>query len=173
MRILFTAIDKEAEAAAKEESFAAVFSVPMEEEMQNNTQIDTIIFDIGRVLAGYGWDSLLKTVTTDPQVFHTLERAVFMNPAWVEHDKGLLDEEAEIQDFIAAAPEYEREIRKVYENLGECVWKLDYAAPWVQELKEKGYRVYALSNWPKHVYELREDKLDFLELMDGYILSYR
>lgn len=141
--------------------------------MQNTIGIDTIIFDIGRVLVGYGWDNLLKTVTKDPKVFRILEQAIFQNPAWVEHDKGLLSEEDEIRDFAASAPEYEREIRKVYENLGECVWKLDYAKPWVRELKEKGYKVYALSNWPKHVYDLRGDKLDFLELMDGYILSYR
>lgn len=141
--------------------------------MQKSMQIDTIIFDIGRVLVGYGWEHLLKKVTSDPEVFRTLEQAIFKNPAWVEHDKGLLSEEAEIQDFVAAAPKYEKEIREVYENLGECVWSLDYAETWVRELKEKGYRVYALSNWPKHVYDLRGETLDFLELMDGYILSYR
>ena len=82
-------------------------------------------------------------------------------------------EEEEIRDFISNAPKYEKEIRQTYENLGECVWKLDYALPWVQDLKSRGFRVFALSNWPKHIYDQRKDKLDFLDLMDGYILSYQ
>ena len=53
------------------------------------------------------------------------------------------------------------------------MWKLDYALPWVRELKSRGFRVFALSNWPKHIYDQRKDKLDFLDLMDGYILSYQ
>ena len=135
--------------------------------------INTVIFDIGKVLAGYGWEKYLRSIVPEEQAYRAVEQAVFLNPAWVEHDKGLMTEEEEILDFVSAAPEYEAEIRKVYENLGECVWKLSYAVPWVQELKSQGFQIYALSNWPKHIYDQREDKLDFLELMDGYVLSYR
>jgi putative hydrolase of the HAD superfamily len=136
-------------------------------------KITTIIFDIGRVLAGYGWDEYLGKIVEDPAAYKIVKQAVFLNSAWAEHDLGLLTEEEEIQDFVAAAPAYEKEIREVYENLGECVWALDYAVPWVEELKEKGYRVYALSNWPKHIYDQRGNKLDFLEKMDGYFLSFQ
>ena len=137
------------------------------------SQITTIVFDIGKVLAAYGWERYLSGIVSEPEVYRAVEQAVFLSPTWVEHDKGLVDEEQEILDFVANAPEYETEIRAVYENLGECVWKLDYALPWVQELKEMGYRVYALSNWPKHIYDQRGDKLDFLPLMDGAFLSFR
>ncbi|MCI8596843.1 MAG: HAD family phosphatase [Lachnospiraceae bacterium] len=136
-------------------------------------KITTIIFDIGNVLNGYGWDAYLHSIVSDEEAFEAVERAIFKNPVWVEHDKGLLSEEEEIQDFVAAAPKYEREIRAVYENLGECTWVLDYAVSWVQELKAKGYRVYALSNWPKHIYDQRGHKLDFLDHMDGYFLSFQ
>ncbi len=136
-------------------------------------KITTIIFDIGRVLNGYGWEEYLSRVVPDPKAYRAVEQAVFKNPAWVEHDKGLLSEEEEIRDFVSAAPEYEHEIRAVYADLGECTWSLDYAVPWVKELKDKGYRVYALSNWPRRIYDQRGDKLDFLDLMDGYFLSYQ
>ena len=93
---------------------------------------------------------------------------MFLSPAWVEHDKGLETEEEEIRDFVSAAPEYEKEIRQVYENLGECVWKLSYAVPWVQELKNQGIRVFALSNWPKHIYCLLYTSMDALYIADGH-----
>ena len=135
--------------------------------------INTVIFDIGKVLAGYGWEKYLRGIAPEEEAYRAVEQAVFLSPDWVEHDKGLLTEEEEIRDFISNAPEYEKEIRQTYENLGECVWKLDYALPWVQDLKSRGFRVFALSNWPKHIYDQRKDKLDFLDLMDGYILSYQ
>ena len=135
--------------------------------------INTVIFDIGKVLAGYGWEKYLRGIAPEAEAYRAVEQAVFLSPDWVEHDKGLLTEEEEIRDFISNAPEYEKEIRQTYENLGECVWKLDYALPWVQELKSRGFCVFALSNWPKHIYDQRKDKLDFLDLMDGYILSYQ
>lgn len=135
--------------------------------------IRTVIFDIGRVLMGYGWEKYLRSVVPDEIPYRIVEQAVFLSPSWAEHDKGLMTEEEEILDFVSAAPDYEPEIRKVYENLGECTWPLPYASSWISELKEKGYCVYALSNWPKHIYEQRKQEMSFLELMDGYVLSYR
>lgn len=135
--------------------------------------ITTVIFDIGRVLNGFGWEKYLRSVVPEQSAYEAVEKAIFLNPAWQEHDKGFLTREEELADFIAAAPDYEKEIRAVYENLGECTWLLDYTVPWIQELKEKGYGVYALSNWPEHIYEQRGNKLDFLELMDGYCLSFQ
>lgn len=135
--------------------------------------INTIIFDLGNVLVGFGWEKFLREIAPEDKDYLALERAIFRNPAWVEHDKGLLTEQEELAEFISAAPEYEAQIRQAYENLSGCVWNLPYTVPWLQELKAEGFRVYALSNWPKHVYDLRGARLDFLELMDGYILSFR
>ena len=135
--------------------------------------INTIIFDLGNVLVGFGWEKFLREIAPEDKDYLALERAIFRNPAWVEHDKGLLTEQEELAEFISAAPEYEAQIRQAYENLSGCVWNLPYTAPWLQELKAEGFRIYALSNWPKHVYDLRGARLDFLELMDGYILSFR
>lgn len=135
--------------------------------------IKNIIFDIGRVLNGYGWEEYLRRVVPEQKAYEAVEQAIFLNPAWVEHDKGFLTEEEEILDFVAAAPAYEKEIRAVYENLGECTWALDYAVPWIKELKAKGLKLYVLSNWPEHIYRQRGNKLDFLELVDGYCLSFQ
>ena len=131
--------------------------------------IHTIIFDLGNVLVGFGWEKFLREIAPEDKDYLALERAIFRNPAWVEHDKGLLTEQEELAEFISAAPEYEAQIRQAYENLSGCVWNLPYTVPWLQELKAEGFRIYALSNWPKHVYDLRGARLDFLELMDGYI----
>ncbi len=63
--------------------------------------INTIIFDIGRVLAGYGWETYLRGIVPEEEAYRAVEKAVFLNPAWAEHDKGLLTEEEEILDFAS------------------------------------------------------------------------
>lgn len=136
--------------------------------------IDTVIFDIGKVLMGYGWDRYLHSIVGEDAIaYATLEQAIFLSPCWEEHDKGLMTEEEELWDFISNAPDYEPEIRAAYENLGQCTWKLPYADVWVQELKSRGLKVYALSNWPKHIYDQRRHVMTFLDAMDGYDMSYR
>ncbi len=135
--------------------------------------IDTVIFDIGKVLMDYGWEKYLHSVVSDEIAYAILEQAIFLSPCWQEHDKGLMTEEEEILDFASNAPDYESEVRAVYKNLGECTWPFPYADAWVEELKGKGFRVYALSNWPKHIYDQRKPLMTFLDKMDGYDMSYR
>ena len=136
--------------------------------------IDTVIFDLGKVLMGYSWDKYLHSIVGEDEIaYGTLEQAMFLSPCWEEHDKGLMTEEEELWDFISNAPDYEPEIRAAYENLGQCTWPYDYADDWVRELKERGLKVYALSNWPKHIYEQRHHVMTFLDAMDGYDMSYR
>lgn len=136
--------------------------------------IDTVIFDIGKVLMNYSWDQYLHGIVPDEIPYRTLEEAVFLNPCWEEHDKGLMTEEEELWDFISNAPDYEPEIRAVYENLGQCTWSFSYANAWIGELKARGLKVYALSNWQKRIFEQNEETMmGFLGQMDGYHLSYR
>ena len=103
--------------------------------------IDTVIFDIGKVLMDYSWDQYLHGIVPDEIPYRTLEEAVFLSPCWEEHDKGLMTEEEELWDFISNAPDYEPEIRAVYENLGRCTWSFPYANAWIGELKARGLKV--------------------------------
>lgn len=133
--------------------------------------ITTIIFDIGNVLNGYG-PGYLDELFPNPEVKEIVRHAIHDNPAWGEHDRGILTDEEEVQDFIAWAPDYEKEIRLAYDHLEGCTWLYDYAMDWVQEMKDRGFRTYVLSNWPKHVFERRGHNLDFLDIVDGYYMSF-
>ena len=53
------------------------------------------------------------------------------------------------------------------------ITRYDYAIPWVQELKQKGYRCLYLSNFSHKAETECADALDFLPYMDGGILSYK
>ena len=52
--------------------------------------------------------------------------------------------------------------------------QFEYSIPWIKELKERGYRIYILSNWSKPAYDACQNTaLSFLPLVDGVVFSYK
>ena len=45
--------------------------------------IDTVIFDIGKVLMGYSWEKYLHSIVGEDKIaYATLEQAIFQIPCW-------------------------------------------------------------------------------------------
>ena len=79
-----------------------------------------------------------------------------------------------IDKYALSAPEYREDIAKIYDHKEEFIILYNYTIPWVCELKERGYKVYILSNWSEPVYEANKDThLSFLKEVDGAIMSFR
>lgn len=135
--------------------------------------IKNIVFDIGNVLAGWNWREYYESFHYGPEVTERLARATVLSPLWEEFDRGEMDDKVLLGKFIENDPGLEREIRKVRENIHDMLARYDYAIPWLQELKDRGYRLYYLSNFSRQAHEECAHVLDFLPLMDGGILSYQ
>ncbi len=135
--------------------------------------ITTIIFDIGNVLADFSWREHYESFGYDEEMVERLARATVKNPAWNEYDRGVMGAEEIIQAFVESDPEIEQDIRRVLKNLGEMVRRNDYAVPWIQDLKGKGYRVLYLSNFSEKAETDCAHALNFIPYMDGGILSYQ
>lgn len=135
--------------------------------------IKNIVFDIGNVLAGWNWREYYESFHYGPEVTERLARATVLSPLWGEFDRGEMDEEVLLRKFIENDPGLEKEIRKVRENIQDMLGRYDYAIPWLQELKDRGYKLYYLSNFSRKAHVECSHVLDFLPLMDGGILSYQ
>lgn len=135
--------------------------------------ITTIIFDIGNVLADFTWREHFASFGYDDEMVERIARVTVKNPLWNEVDRGVMGSEELIQEFAAADPEIEQDIRKVLANVKTMVIRNDYAIPWIQDLKGKGYRVLYLSNFSERAETDCADALDFIPYMDGGILSYK
>ena len=54
------------------------------------------------------------------------------------------------------------------------IQQYDYPIPWIKELKERGYKIYILSNWSVPAYDACLDNaLNFLPLVDGAVFSFQ
>ena len=67
---------------------------------------------------------------------------------------------------------YTEEIKEVFAHCEETITPLPYAESWVRSLKEKGYRLYILSNYSGDLFERTKEKMPFLPYMDGTLFSY-
>ena len=135
--------------------------------------IRNIIFDIGNVLTDFRWKEFLEDKGFDEAMVKRIAKASVQSPVWNEIDRGVWSMEELMQTFIRQDPEIEEELRRAYGDITGMVTKRAYAIPWIQELREKGYRVYYLSNFSEKAYEDCADALDFLPYTDGGILSYQ
>lgn len=142
--------------------------------LEENEMINTVIFDIGMVLVYFRWRELYAELGFTGEKFEKIADATVRNPWWEEFDKGLMTTEEIIERFAASAPEYKKDIAQIYENMGDIVRLYDYAIPWIQDLKHRGYKIYILSNWSKPAYDDNLDtNLRFLNLVDGAVMSFR
>ena len=107
--------------------------------------ITTVIFDIGNVLAGFAWKEYFLRFGYSEEIFQRLVKATVGNRSWQEHDRGALSDEEILNLFIENDPGIEKELRETLDNINGMLVRYDYAIPWIQELKEKGYRVLVLS----------------------------
>ena len=132
--------------------------------------IDTIIFDIGNVLAGFCWKDYLLDLGICEDARNQIADKIFRGDIWSEFDCGKKSDEEIVAQCILLIPDYEKEIRIIFETIEKVAFEYDYAKSWIEELKIKGFKIYLLSNYGKRAFE--QKNYTFLELVDGKVISY-
>lgn len=135
--------------------------------------IKNIVFDIGNVLAGFIWQDFYRSFGYSEEIFEKLADATVRSTFWNEMDRGKLTDEQLLDGFIQNDPSIESELREVFYNIKGMILRYDYAKPWVMELKSRGYHVYVISNFAHKAHTECIEALDFLDEVDGGILSYQ
>lgn len=135
--------------------------------------IKTVIFDIGNVLVGFQWEKYYKSFGFSEEIEKRLAEATVLSKDWGELDRGVLTTEEVIARFVQNDPGIEEEIYRVSENIGGMIERYEYARPWIKELQQKGLQVLVLSNFSQKAHRECAEALDFLEDVDGGILSYQ
>lgn len=141
-------------------------------EDRGEVMVNTIIFDIGNVMANYRWKEYLHEFGFSQETESAVADAVFLNKLWKEFDRGVMEDEAIIMQCIQQKPQYEREIRQIFQDMSDLVVEYDYAQKLVKSLKNQGYQIYVLSNYGKTLFEYARKNFQFLKEIDGGIISY-
>lgn len=136
--------------------------------------IKSIIFDVGDVLVHFGWEDCYRKLGYEGERLERIADATVRSLWWEELDKGTITTEEAIAHYIEAAPEYAEEISHTYDYMDMMMTRFDYTLDWLQELRERGYKIYILSNWSEPAYRIcKTHTLSFLEEVDGAVISYQ
>lgn len=134
--------------------------------------IDTIVFDIGMVMVNFCWEKYLRSFQYSEELYQSVADAMFLSPQWNEYDRGALDDAQMLEEFIKNKPECEKEIREVFAHIGGTIKVYDYAVDWVRRLRNRGYKVYYLSNFAKRTLVQGKKEMEFHKEMDGGLFSF-
>lgn len=130
--------------------------------------IKNIIFDIGNVILSFDRDFLLKTYYNGKD-YDLLKEKLFHN--WEMLDEDLLTLEEYEQNVLSSLPENLRNVAKtVLNNWEYCMYYNDGIVSLIQELKERGYKLYVLSNMTRHFIN-RDYKFPIFKEFDGVVYS--
>lgn len=134
-------------------------------------QIRAIVFDLGGVLIG--WDPRLlyrKLFADEASVDRFLHEVDFYG--WnVEQDRGRSFDEG-IAELSARFPHYAEFIRAYDERYPEALsGAIEPTVQVLSKLRQAGYPLYALSNWPAEKFEYARAQFDFLNWFETIVVS--
>lgn len=131
-----------------------------------------IIFDIGSVLIGYRWQEMCQDEGWDEEKTYKIGRAFFLNPLWPDFDAGLVRSKELLADVAEKYPDLAEEARWFITSGKKMIVERPRVWTLAEKLKEKGYRLYLLSNYSEELFTVHTAGLPFLEFVDGGVISY-
>lgn len=134
--------------------------------------IKNLIFDVGNVLLEYRWHQMLLDYGLTKEEAAVAGPLFFEHETWKELDLGNIPVEDVIVLYEQRLPQYADLIRWFLTHLELMpiprpdVWEKVHA------LKEKGYKIYLLSNYNEDFFRVHTQGAAFLEDIDGKVVSY-
>ena len=135
--------------------------------------IQNVILDIGGVLIEWDPNKAFREFGYSDEMIAKIKTAMLAPEVWVEEDLSIKTPKELLAGFQERCPECAEEIRYFWEHFAVSVSSYPGNQEWIRELQEQGKKVYVLSNFGRHCFGLvREEFLDFLDIVDGAVISY-
>lgn len=133
--------------------------------------IKNIILDMGNVLLDYNPCVILDKVCDTPEEKELIYKELFQGPEWIQGDYGEINNSRRFEGVSKRVPESLHEkLRECVEHWDICMKPLEGAKEFCELVKNKGRRIYVLSNACSKFYEYFP-KYFPLEEFDGVVVS--
>lgn len=135
-------------------------------------RIKNLIFDFGKVLVNYDFDLYFSHIISDPEKLAAFSK-IMNNPDVVNKmDLGEMSVDEIIAELQAKHPEFSSEFVIFGQRYPEIVLgEVDGMRDLLTQLKQKGYKLYGLSNWCSKVYLTMKQYDQIFGLLDGFVIS--
>lgn len=132
--------------------------------------IKNIVFDMGNVLLAYTPQDYIKTITKDTVIGEAVLKELFYSKEWKDLDGGFITEEKAIELVSFRIPKYSKYVKKSMDNWHTILTPIEGMTEIVTKLKDKGYKIYLLSNTSMRFFKYK-DKVEMFKLFDGFVIS--
>jgi len=134
--------------------------------------IKNIVFDIGNVLIAFSWRDCMRECGIKEEYLERIANATVRSQNWNELDRGVLSDDEILEKFVESDPECGDMIRTFFERVTYSMPPYDYSEKWLATLRRRGYKVYLLSNFSDHNFNVNVPQYTFLNETDGKVISY-
>jgi putative hydrolase of the HAD superfamily len=125
---------------------------------------------MGNVLLSYTPQDYIKTVTQDEAIAAAVLKELFYSQEWAELDAGTITEEDAVRQVSARIPQYASYVQKSMDNWHSNLTPMPGMPEIVKKLKEKGFKIYLLSNASLRFFQY-QNKFEMFRFFDGFIVS--
>lgn len=133
--------------------------------------IRNIVLDMGNVLLSYDPNVPLNKFCRTPEERETIRQELFLGPEWKQGDLGLMTNEEKYDSICKRVPESMRgALKRCVFEWYICLSPVSGVREFCQYAKEKGFRLYVLSNAAKDFYGYFPDFAPF-DFFDGIVVS--
>ncbi|WP_315118174.1 HAD family phosphatase [uncultured Clostridium sp.] len=135
--------------------------------------IKTIIFDLGNVLLNFKPIEYLRSKLSDEIKVQEVYKEIFLSEEWILLDKGDITEEEAVNRICNRSFNNKELIKLCMENWYELLTPIEESVKILEEVKLKGYKTLALSNFHLLAYKNVIERYDFFNYFDGGIISFK
>lgn len=138
------------------------------------SEIKNMVFDIGYVLLDYRWEDMIREYTTDEERVQKIYEYMKDDPEgyWTKYDKGLATIGEVIEVFARKYPDEAESLTWLWSHPEKMHVNRPRVWEKVHELKEKGYKIYLLSNYPEDMLQVHTADASFMQDVDGMMVSF-
>jgi FMN phosphatase YigB (HAD superfamily) len=133
--------------------------------------INNIVFDLGNVLISFKPDEYLKKISYPEEISKIILKDIFCSNEWQMLDEGSISITEAITSIALKSFLKRDEIIQIFNLRREIFTPLEKNVRIIPKLKEMGFRLYYLSNFPSDMfYKVKADN-SFFGYFDGGIIS--
>jgi len=132
-----------------------------------------IIFDLGGVVVAWEPDAIIAGVFVEPEVRTRVRSEVIGHADWLEYDRGLLSRHDAIARAALRTGLPVARIDTLFRQVPLSLVAIPGTIELLHRLKERGHRLFVLSNMHLASIEHLETVYTFWKLFDGIVVSCR
>lgn len=133
--------------------------------------IKNIIFDLGNVLISFKPSEYFDKKKYPEKIKSVILSDIFGSLEWQLLDKGEITTPEAINGIAENSSLNKEEIAHIFDLRTDLIFPLDSNTRLLPGLKERGFRLYYLSNFPLDIFDEVKDGYYFFKYFDGGLIS--